>query len=157
MKKINRWLIFLLCVPTVAFAQQNSLLQKYRSMALDYNHDLKAADKNIAASIELEKAAQKDLRPKLSGEANFQYTGNPLQLNIDLPSMQTPLAFEGRNMKYGLPSLCYNRFIRVGGYWKVSGWLNISKVWQYIRQIISVPQYSIRRICNIGTLLRVQK
>ena len=54
MKKINRWLIFLLCVPTVAFAQQNSLLQKYRSMALDYNHDLKAADKNIAASIELE-------------------------------------------------------------------------------------------------------
>ena len=27
MKKINRWLIFLLCVPTVAFAQQNSLLQ----------------------------------------------------------------------------------------------------------------------------------
>ena len=101
MKKINRWLIFLLCVPTVAFAQQNSLLQKYRSMALDYNHDLKAADKNIAASIELEKAAQKDLRPKLSGEANFQYTGNPLQLNIDLPSMQTPLAFEGRNMKYG--------------------------------------------------------
>ena len=68
MKKINRWLIFLLCVPTVAFAQQNSLLQKYRSMALDYNHDLKAADKNIAASIELEKAAQKDLRPKLSGD-----------------------------------------------------------------------------------------
>ena len=133
MKKINRWLIFLLCVPTVAFAQQNSLLQKYRSMALDYNHDLKAADKNIAASIELEKAAQKDLRPKLSGEANFQYTGNPLQLNIDLLSMQTPLAFE------------------------VSGWLNISKVWQYIRQIISVPQYPIRRICNIGTLLRVQK
>lgn len=157
MKKINRWLIFLLCVPTVAFAQQNSLLQKYRSMALDYNHDLKAADKNIAASIELEKAAQKDLRPKLSGEANFQYTGNPLQLNIDLPSMQTPLAFEGRNMKYGASSLCYNRFIRVGGYWKVSGWLNISKVWQYIRQIISVPQYPIRRICNIGTLLRVQK
>ena len=52
MKKINRWLIFLLCVPTVAFAQQNSLLQKYRSMALDYNHDLKAADKNIAASID---------------------------------------------------------------------------------------------------------
>ena len=166
MKKINRWLIFLLCVPTVAFAQQNSLLQKYRSMALDYNHDLKAADKNIAASIELEKAAQKDLRPKLSGEANFQYTGNPLQLNIDLPSMQTPLAFEGRNMKYGAslsllqpvyPKEGNESGKRVGGYWKVSVWLNISKVWQYIRQIISVPQYPIRQICNIGTLLRVQK
>lgn len=157
MKKINRWLIFLLCVPTVAFAQQNSLLQKYRSMALDYNHDLKAADKNIAASIELEKAAQKDLRPKLSGEANFQYTGNPLQLNIDLPSMQTPLAFEGRNMKYGASLSLLQPVYTGGGYWEVSGWLNISKVWQYIRQIISVPQYPIRRICNIGTPLRVQK
>lgn len=101
MKKINRWLILLLCVPTASFAQQNNLLQKYRSMAVDYNHDLKAADKNIAASIELEKAAQKDLRPKLSGDANFQYTGNPLQLNLDLPSMQNPMTFEGRNMKYG--------------------------------------------------------
>ncbi|MCY1135087.1 TolC family protein [Bacteroides fragilis] len=101
MKKINRWLILLLCVPTASFAQQNNLLQKYRSMAVDYNHDLKAADKNIAASIELEKAAQKDLRPKLSGDANFQYTGNPLQLDLDLPSMQNPMTFEGRNMKYG--------------------------------------------------------
>jgi outer membrane protein TolC len=101
MKKINRWLILLLCVPTASFAQQNNLLQKYRSMAIDYNHDLKAADKNIAASIELEKAAQKDLRPKLSGDANFQYTGNPLQLDLDLPSMQNPMTFEGRNMKYG--------------------------------------------------------
>ena len=28
-------------------------------MAVEYSHDLKAADKNIAASLELEKAAQK--------------------------------------------------------------------------------------------------
>ena len=34
-------------------------------MAVEYNHDLKAADKHISASIELEKAARKDLRPKL--------------------------------------------------------------------------------------------
>lgn len=53
MKKINRWLIFLLCVPTVAFAQQNSLLQKYRSMALDYNHDLKAADKKYSCKYRI--------------------------------------------------------------------------------------------------------
>mgnify|MGYP002552339439 CR=1 FL=1 len=92
---------FSLCVSSVAVAQQNPLLEKYRSMAVEYSHDLKAADKNIAASIELEKAAQKDLYPKLAGEANFQYTGNPLQLTLDLPSMGSPATFEGKDMKYG--------------------------------------------------------
>lgn len=70
-------------------------------MAVEYSHDLKAADKNIAASIELEKAAQKDLYPKLSGNANFQFTGNPLELTLDLPSMGNPVTFEGKDLKYG--------------------------------------------------------
>lgn len=101
MKRINILFIFIFSVPSATFAQQSDLLEKYRSMAVAYNHDLKAADKHISASIELEKAAQKDLRPKLSGDANFQYTGNPIQLTLDLPSMQNPLTFEGKDMKYG--------------------------------------------------------
>ena len=101
MKKINILFIFIFSVPSATFAQQSDLLEKYRSMAVEYNHDLKAADKHISASIELEKAAQKDLRPKLSGDANFQYTGNPIQLTLNLPSMQNPLTFEGKDMKYG--------------------------------------------------------
>ena len=88
--------LFSLCVSSVAVSQQNPLLEKYRSMAVEYSHDLKAADKNIAVSLELEKAAQKDLYPKLSGGANFQYTGNPLQLTLDLPSMGNPVTFEGK-------------------------------------------------------------
>ena len=39
--------------PLSAFAQQSPLLEKYRTMALDYNHDLKAGEKNIAASVEV--------------------------------------------------------------------------------------------------------
>ena len=101
MKKINILFIFIFSVPSATFAQQSDLLEKYRSMAVEYNHDLKAADKHISASIELEKAAQKDLRPKLSGDANFQYTGNPIRLTLNLPSMQNPLTFEGKDMKYG--------------------------------------------------------
>lgn len=101
MLKNNILLAFSLCVSSVAIAQQNPLLDKYRSMAVEYSHDLKAADKNIAASIELEKAAQKELYPKLAGGANFQYTGNPLQLTLDLPSMGNPATFEGKDMKYG--------------------------------------------------------
>ena len=73
--------------PLSAFAQQSPLLEKYRTMALDYNHDLKAAEKNIAASVEVEKSARADLKPKLSGAANFQYTENPLELTLDVPSL----------------------------------------------------------------------
>lgn len=94
-------LAFSVCVSSVAIAQQNPLLEKYRFMAVAYSHDLKAADKNMAASIELEKAARKELYPKLAAQANFQYTGNPLQIALDLPSMNNPVTFEGKDMTYG--------------------------------------------------------
>ena len=99
----NRLILFLtsiLCMLPVS-SQTSNLLEKYRSMALDYNHDLKAADKNISASIELEKSARSDLKPKLSGDANFQYTGRPIELSLDLTPGELPLNIEGRNMKYG--------------------------------------------------------
>ena len=82
-------------------AQQRTLLEKYRTMALDYNHDLKAAEKNIAASMEVEKSARADLKPKLSGAASFQYTGNPMELTLDIPSIGLSKTVEGKNLNYG--------------------------------------------------------
>lgn len=82
-------------------AQQSTLLEKYRTMALDYNHDLKAAEKNIAASMEIEKSARADLKPKLSGAASFQYTGNPMELTLDIPSIGLSKTVEGKNLNYG--------------------------------------------------------
>lgn len=73
MKKIILLLLSLCCICSV-FAQTDSLLKKYRNMALEYNHDLKAAEKNIRASIELEKNARADQLPKIGANANFQYT-----------------------------------------------------------------------------------
>lgn len=87
--------------PLSAFAQQSPLLEKYRTMALDYNHDLKAAEKNIAASVEVEKSARADLKPKLTGAANFQYTENPLELTLDVPSLGLSRTVEGRQLNYG--------------------------------------------------------
>lgn len=55
---------------------------------------------DIAFGMELIKAAKADLKPKLSGDANFQYTGNPIELTVKLPQSD-PLTFEGRDMKYG--------------------------------------------------------
>lgn len=44
MKKIYILFILSLCDP-FAFGQQSAMLEKYRSMALEYSHDLKAAEK----------------------------------------------------------------------------------------------------------------
>ena len=84
-----------------ALAQQSPLLEKYRTMALDYNHDLKAAEKNIAARMEVEKSARADLKPKLYGTANFQYTENPLELTLDVPSLGLSRTVEGKQLNYG--------------------------------------------------------
>ena len=102
---------------------------------IDYNHDLKAAEKNIAASMEVEKSARADLKPKLSGAASFQYTGNPMELTLDIPSIGLSKTVEGKNLNYG-GSLClfYNRFIREGVYWSPSVWRNISRPWSVIRR-----------------------
>lgn len=90
-----------LSLPLSVFAQQSSLLEKYRIMALSYSHDVKAAEKNIAASLEVEKSARADLKPKLSGIANFQYTGNPMELSLDIPSMGLSKTVEGKQLNYG--------------------------------------------------------
>ena len=55
MKKRIFYPLFCCCafLSVPLMAQQSPLLEKYRMMALDYNHDLKAAEKNIAASVEI--------------------------------------------------------------------------------------------------------
>lgn len=99
MKKI--FIVFLLYSSFTLSAQQSALLEKYRSMALGYNHDLKAAERNISASIELENMARADMKPSLTGGANFNYTGNPLELTLDMPELDNPVSFQGKNLKYG--------------------------------------------------------
>ena len=50
---------------------------------------------------EKEKSAKADFLPSLSGNANFNYTGNPAELSVDIPSLNEPVSFQGRNSKYG--------------------------------------------------------
>lgn len=92
----------LLCYVTLAAqpASTDSLLMRYRQMALEYNDDLKAAVRNIEASMELERAARADRTPTLSAGADFKYTGNPLELSAELPG-GGPLTFEGQDLNYG--------------------------------------------------------
>lgn len=50
----------------------------------------------------------------LSGNANFNYTGNPAELSVDIPSLNEPVSFQGRNSKYGA-SLTLAQPIYAGG------------------------------------------
>lgn len=84
------WMMFF---AVSAFGQDSGLLNRYRSRALEYNQDVKAAEKNIALSKEYEKSAKADYKPKLSAGANFDYTGNPIELSLDLPSSDNPVRF----------------------------------------------------------------
>lgn len=90
-----------LCVVLPGAAQESALLQQYRSKALEYSHDLKSAQRNIEASIELEKAAKADLKPKLSAGATFQYVGKPLELSKTLPMLDNPIEIQGKHLNYG--------------------------------------------------------
>lgn len=101
MKIILLIITVLSTVPSV-FAQQSTLLDHYRKMAMDYNHNLKAAEKNISASLELEKAARANRKPQVSADANFKYTGNPAELTLNLPTSGQPLSFRGSHENYGL-------------------------------------------------------
>ena len=94
--------------------EQSPFLEKYRTMALEYNHDLKAAEKNISASIDLEKMAKADMKPKLGGGANLKYTGNPTELNLNLPGLANPISVQGDHMQYGT-SVSLQQPIYTGG------------------------------------------
>ena len=98
-------LVALLCLlaavrPAAARPGEDSLLVRYRRMALDCDDDLRAAAKRIEASAELERAARAERIPTLSAGGDFRYTGNPLKYAAELPGVG-PLTLEGQNWKYG--------------------------------------------------------
>ena len=91
-------------------AQNSDYQAQYREKVLEYNQDLKAAGYNEA----MIKSARADFKPKLSAGGNFNYTGNPLELSIDLPAMNSPLYFQGKDLKYGA-TLSLSQPIYTGG------------------------------------------
>lgn len=95
------WSFFFLAAPTNGQEfSADSLLVRYRQMALDYDDNLKAAAKRIEAGIELERAARTDRIPTLSAGGDFRYTGNPLEYSADLAGIG-PLTLQGQELKYG--------------------------------------------------------
>lgn len=97
------YIIFISILPVISLsAQPNPLLEKYRQMALSYNSDLKAAEKNISIGNEMIQSAKQDALPKLGGNADFKYISNPMELSIKVPNVTTPLSFQGLDKSYGV-------------------------------------------------------
>lgn len=91
----------LLLASVEAQAQESSLLEAYRAKVEAYSPELKAANHAAGATSEARLSARADFLPKLSGGANFNYTGNPLKLEKQFPGMDTPYMIEGKETKYG--------------------------------------------------------
>lgn len=113
MKKIDIVIGLLLCSVMIR-AQESKLLEDYRNKVLQYNQDVMASEQNILLNKELEKSARADYKPKLSAGANFNYTGNPMELNLNLPSLENPVSFKASDTKYGA-SLSLIQPIYMGG------------------------------------------
>jgi len=100
MNKIITVAAALLLSSTALHAQESELLKKYRTMALSYNQDVKAADKGVAYYKEMESSAKADMLPKVAANATASYVGNPMELSITLPSLGA-FSFEGKHENYG--------------------------------------------------------
>lgn len=84
------------------FAEESDMQKQYREKVLQYNQDIEAAKQNIGMREEMIKSAKADFKPKLSAGGNFNYTGNPMELTLDIPSMGSPMSFQGNDIKYGI-------------------------------------------------------
>lgn len=82
-------------------AQESVFLQQYREKVKAYNQDIKSAGYAVSIRQEAEKSAKADFLPSLSGNASASYTGNPLELSVGVPSLESPLQVQGRDTKYG--------------------------------------------------------
>jgi outer membrane protein TolC len=100
MNKIITVAAALLLSAASVHAQESELLKKYRTMALSYNQDVKAADKGVAYYKEMESSAKADMLPKVAANATASYVGNPMELSITLPSLGA-FSFEGKHESYG--------------------------------------------------------
>lgn len=95
-------------------AQDSPLLNDYCTLVETYSPDLRAARHATGAGQEARQSAHADFLPKLSGGANFNYTGNPLRLDVNLPGTDAACTFEGRDTKYGA-SLNLSQPLYTGG------------------------------------------
>lgn len=73
------FLIFLLAVPFAA-AQEDTLVNRYRRMAIEYQQQIKMAESRLSGAESMLEAAKSDRLPKFDLSGSYRYFGVPLKL-----------------------------------------------------------------------------
>lgn len=79
-------------------AQGSHHLEAYRAQVRNYSKDLRAAVLSSRIKQEQQQSAKADFLPSLSGQAHYQYTGQPLRLSKEVPGLAVPIELEGRRV-----------------------------------------------------------
>ena len=72
--------IFIIILSLSTVAQQDTLLYKYRRLAVDYQQQIKMAEHNLAGAESMLEVAKSDFLPKFDFYGGYNYLGVPIQM-----------------------------------------------------------------------------
>ncbi len=113
MKQITISTLLILFSITMVYSQQDTLVFKYRRLAVDYQQSVKMAEKGLEGASSLVDASKAGFMPRIDVNGNYQFNGNPIQLG---ETAESPNGQELTNM-YEL-GLWVSQPILTGGYLK---------------------------------------
>ena len=113
MKRTTISLLLILFSITMVYSQQDTLIFKYRSLALDYQQSVKIAEKSLEGANSLVEASKSSYMPRVDIDGNYKFFGNPVQLGV---TEDSPAGQELSNM-YEM-GLWVNQPVFTGGYLK---------------------------------------
>ncbi len=83
MKQTTISIFIILFSITLAYGQQDTLVYKYRRMAVDYQQSIKMAQHNLEGAESMVEVAESDYLPKVDLNGDYSYIGVPIQLAPD--------------------------------------------------------------------------
>ena len=113
MKHISLSILLVFLSITIGFSQQDTLVFKYRRMAVDYQQSIKMAEKNLEGANSLVDASKAGFLPRFDFSGNYTYFGNPLQLGVTQESPQGQEMYNQYKVALGLTQPVFT-----GGYLK---------------------------------------
>lgn len=113
MKRTTTLVLLILFSITMVVGQQDTMIYKYRRMAVDYQQQIKMAQHDLAGAESMVDAAKSDFLPKLDFYGGYSYLGVPIQMPS---SVDGEAGVELQNM-YSL-DMVISQSILAGGYLK---------------------------------------